>query len=249
MARRRWTYDWPRPAVTVDIAVFTVAGAHNALRLEALLIQRDAEPFRGRWALPGGFVLEDEDLAAAAARELAEETGTAGGYLEQVGAVGTPGRDPRGHTVTVVWVGLVSAELGRPVAGGDARAARWFDMAALPPLAFDHAELLALALAQLRRRLDEAPVCFELLPAEFTLSELQAVTEAILGRSLDRRNFRRKVLDQGLVEPASGARREGAHRPARLHRFVPGAFEAARRRVWGAPVPAAGAFSSPPPSP
>lgn len=233
MARRKWTYDWPRPAVTVDVAVFTVAGAHNALRLEALLIQRDAEPFRGRWALPGGFLRQGEDLHDAAARELAEETGTSGAYLEQVGAVGTPGRDPRGDTVTVVWVGLVSADHGRPTAGGDARVARWFGVGELPELAFDHAALLALALGHLRRRLDEAPVCFELLPAGFTLSELQAVTEAILGRALDRRNFRRKVLELGLVEPAPGTRREGAHRPARLHRFVPGAFEAYRRRERG----------------
>jgi ADP-ribose pyrophosphatase YjhB (NUDIX family) len=235
MARRRWCYDWPRPAVTVDVAVFTVAGAHSALRLEALLIQRDAEPFRGRWALPGGFVHEHEGLPGAARRELAEETGTTDVYLEQVGAVGTPGRDPRGHTVTVLWVGLVPGDRRAALAGGDARAARWFDVRELPPLAFDHAELLRMALGHLRRRLDEAPVCFELLPGAFTLSELQAVAEAILGRPLDRRNFRRQVLELGLVEPAEGTRREGAHRPARLHRFVPGAFEAYQRRARGLP--------------
>src|SRR5262245_27075303 len=235
MARRKWTYDWPRPAVTVDAAVFTVAGAHNALRLEALLIQRDGEPFRGHWALPGGFVHENEDLPDAALRELAEETGIAEAYLERVGAVGTPGRDPRGHTITVLWVGLVAGDRSTLRASGDARAARWFDVRRLPPLAFDHAELLRLALAHLRRRLDEAPVCFELLPGAFTLSELQAVTEAILGHPLDRRNFRRQVLELGLVEPAGGTRREGAHRPAQLHRFVPGAFEVYQRRVRGVP--------------
>src|SRR5262245_63287147 len=160
MAQRKWSYDWPRPAVTVDVAAFTVTGAHNALRLEALLIQRDAEPFRGRWALPGGFLKEDEDLPDAARRELDEETGLTGAYLEQVAAIGTPGRDPRGHTVTVVWVGLVPGDRARLRASGDARAVRWFDATQLPPLAFDHAELLRLALAHLRRRLDEAPVCF-----------------------------------------------------------------------------------------
>jgi 8-oxo-dGTP diphosphatase len=230
MTKRKYSYDWPRPAVTVDVALFTVAGPSNKLRLEVLLIQRGDEPFRGRWALPGGFVHEDEDLPDAAARELAEETGLGEVYLEQVGAVGTPGRDPRGHTVTVVWVGLVPADRGALKASGDARAAAWFDVAALPKLAFDHAAILEQALAHLRGRLAEAPVCFELLPREFTLGELQAVTEAILGRELDRRNFRRKVQELGLVEEAGGTRREGAHRPAQLYRFVPGAFEEYQRK-------------------
>jgi 8-oxo-dGTP diphosphatase len=230
MARRKFCYDWPRPAVTVDVALFTVAGALNQLRLEVLLIRRDGEPFRGRWALPGGFVREGEDLHDAALRELEEETGVPEAFLEQVGAVGTPGRDPRGHTVTVAWVGLVPGDRCRLRASGDAREARWFDVSALPELAFDHAEILAQALAHLRRRLAEAPVCFELLPRTFTLSELQALTEAILGRALDRRNFRRKVLELGLVEEAEGTRREGAHRPAQLYRFVPGKFEEYRRK-------------------
>src|SRR5262249_23951106 len=157
----------------------------NQLRLEVLLIQRDLDPFAGQWALPGGFVREDEDLHAAALRELVEETGITDVYLEQVGAVGTPGRDPRGHTVTVVWAGLVPGDRCQLHASGDDRAVRWFDMKALPELAFDHARLIELAVGHLRRRLGEAPVCFELLPRTFTLSELQAVTEAILGRELD----------------------------------------------------------------
>lgn len=230
MSKPKHSYEWPRPAVTVDVALFTVAGALNQLRLEVLLIQRDGEPFRGRWALPGGFVREDEDLPDAALRELEEETGLREVYLEQVGAVGTPGRDPRGHTVTVVWVGLVPGDRGALKASGDARAVRWYDVSALPKLAFDHATILQLALEHLRGRLAEAPVCFELLPRAFTLSELQAVTEAILGRELDRRNFRRKVLELGLVEETAGTRREGAHRPAQLFRFVPGAFEEYRNR-------------------
>jgi 8-oxo-dGTP diphosphatase len=225
MARRKQSYDWPRPAVTVDVVLFTVAGALNQLRLEVLLIERDGEPFRGSWALPGGFVREDEDLHAAALRELDEETGISEAFLEQVGAVGTPGRDPRGHTITVVWVGLVPGDRCQLRASGDAREARWFAVSALPELAFDHGDLLRQALDHLRRRLAEAPVCFELLPRAFTFSELQALTEAILGRSLDRRNFRRKVQDLGLVEEDEGTRQEGAHRPAQLYRSVPGAFE------------------------
>jgi 8-oxo-dGTP diphosphatase len=227
MPAKKHAYEWPRPAVTVDVVLFTVAGALTDLRLQVLLVQRGLEPFRGRWALPGGFVREDEDLYAAALRELREETGVGDVFLEQVAAVGTPGRDPRGHTVTVVYVALVAADRHRLEPSGDARATRWFDVSGpgpLPPLAFDHGDLLKLALGHLRRRLGETPVSFELLPVRFTLSELQLLCEAILGRQLDRRNFRRKVLELGFVAPTDGTRREGAHRPAQLFRFVPEAF-------------------------
>jgi 8-oxo-dGTP diphosphatase len=239
MASQRRTYDWPRPALTVDVALFTVRGSLNGLRLQVLLIRRGGAPFRGRWALPGGFVREDEDLAAAAARELAEETGVREAVLEQVAAVGAPGRDPRGHTVTVAYAGLVAADRHRLEPTGDSAAARWFDVSdpgALPPLAFDHAELLRLALEHLRRRVGEAPVCFELLPAAFTLSELQALLEAILGRPLDRRNFRRKVQEVGYLKATGGSRREGAHRPAALYRFVPEEFARHRARERGLPL-------------
>jgi 8-oxo-dGTP diphosphatase len=223
MGGTRRTYDWPRPALTVDVALFTVVGELQDLRLQVLLVERGEAPFRGRWALPGGFVREDEDLPAAALRELAEETGVRDVFLEQVAAIGTPGRDPRGHTVTVVYVALVPPGGHHLEASGDARATRWFDVQALPPLAFDHQELVGLALEHLQQRLGETPVCFELLPTEFTLSELQALCEAILGRPLDRRNFRRKVQELGFVAPAGGVR-AGAHRPAQVFRFVPEAF-------------------------
>src|SRR5262245_57978964 len=217
MAEQGWTYEWPRPAVTVDVVVFTVTGQVNELRLRVLLIERKEEPFAGSWALPGGFVRQDEDLEAAARRELQEETGLSEAYLEQVAAVGTPGRDPRGHTVTVVYVGLVSADLPELQPTGDAASARWFDASdldALPSLAFDHHRLLARPLEHLRRRIAEAPICFALLPSRFTLGELQALTEVILGRPVDRRNFRRRVKELGFLRPVSGKKREGAHRPA-----------------------------------
>src|SRR5512144_612829 len=127
MGSQRGTYDWPRPALTVDVALFTVRGSLNGLRLQVLLIRRGEAPFKGRWALPGGFVRPDEDLPAAAARELAEETGVGEAVLEQVAAVGTPGRDPRGHTVTVVYVGLVAPDRHQLEPTGDSAAARWFD--------------------------------------------------------------------------------------------------------------------------
>jgi 8-oxo-dGTP diphosphatase len=228
MAKPRYCYEWPRPGVTVDIALFTVAGALNDLRLQVLLIERDEEPWRGQWALPGGFVRENEDLDDAARRELHEEANVTEVTLEQVAAVGTPGRDTRGHVVTIVYAGLTAGEKHRLISRGDARQARWFDVGGttpLPPLAFDHRVLLELALNHLRQRLSEAPICFELLPERFTLSELQALTETILGQSLDRRNFRRKVEALGFVTPVEGHRQVGGHRPAQLYRFVPRKFE------------------------
>jgi 8-oxo-dGTP diphosphatase len=216
-----YTYQYPHPAVAVDIALFTVAGQLQALRLQVLLIARKEKPFRGQWALPGGFVRIDEDLPDAALRDLAEDTGVRDVYLEQVAAVGTPNRDTRERVITIVYVGLVAGDKHLPRAAGSATDVRWFDVAELPPLAFDHAELLRLGLAHLRRRVGEAPICFELLPAEFTISELQALMEAILGRELDRRNFRRKVLELDFLKPVKDRRREGKHRPAQLYRFAP----------------------------
>jgi 8-oxo-dGTP diphosphatase len=226
MKKRGWTYEWPRPALTVDVALFTVAGALQGLRLRVLLIERNQEPYRGAWALPGGFVREDEGLDEAARRELAEETGVRDVPLYQVTTVGTPGRDPRGHVVTVLYAGLVQGDRHVLTATGDSAAARWFDVDAVAglPLAFDHAALLGRALEHLRRQISEAPLLFELLPETFTLSELQALTEALLGRPLDRRNFRRKVKEVEILAPAAGTRRAGPHRPAQLYRFVPAAF-------------------------
>jgi 8-oxo-dGTP diphosphatase len=234
--RKQYCYEWPRPGVTVDLALFTVTGALNELRLQVVLIARRDPPFVGDWALPGGFVRADEDLHAAALRELQEETGIRGATVEQVEAVGTPGRDTRGHIITVVYAGLTPADRHTLHPSGDAAAVRWFDVAGpgpRPRLAFDHEELLRRALAHLRRRLHEAPILFELLPEAFTLSELQALAEALLGRSLDRRNFRRKALEAGIVAAAGATRREGAHRPAQLYHFVPEAFERhAERERW-----------------
>jgi 8-oxo-dGTP diphosphatase len=234
--KKQYCYEWPRPGVTVDLALLTVAGTLNDLRLQVVLIERRDPPYQGQWALPGGFVRENEDLEVAALRELREETGIRGATVEQVEAIGTPGRDTRGHIITIVYAGLTPADRHQLRPQGDARAAKWFDVAGpnpRPPLAFDHEDLLERALRYLRRRLAEAPICFELLPATFTLSELQALTETILGHTLDRRNFRRKVLELELVEPTDGTRREGAHRPAQLYRFVPGAFERhAGRSRW-----------------
>lgn len=214
------------PSVTVDIVIFTV----RERRLQVLLVRRGAPPFAGRWAIPGGFVRERESLEAAARRELREETGVADVWLEQLYTFGDPDRDPRGRVVTVSYFALIAAD-GRPIlAGTDAREAGWFPADELPPLAFDHAQILTYALERLRNKLEYTTVGFQLLPEKFTLTELQAVYEAILGRRLEKRNFRRKMAVLKILQPLAEWRGKGVHRPARLYRFAAAKFEKLRDR-------------------
>ena len=145
--KERYVYDWPRPMVTVDAAVF----AFFEGKAKLLLIQRKHEPYQGRWALPGGFVEMDEDLPEAAARELAEETGLRNVPLEQLGTFGRPDRDPRGRTITVVYFGLAEKEREQIEAADDAAAVQWFDLESLPPMAFDHDEIVRCAIGRLRQ--------------------------------------------------------------------------------------------------
>jgi len=199
--------------VTVDIVLFTISNG----RLQVLLIRRLAEPFRGSYALPGGFVLPEESLDAAASRELSEETGVSDVFLEQLYTFGQPKRDTRGRVITVAYFALVpNTEALKP--GTDASAAGWFSVEELPPLAFDHAEILTTAHTRLRNKLDYSNVGFELLPEKFTLTELQAVHEAILGTQLDKRNFRRKIAQQDLLKPLKEFRATG-RKPAQLFKF------------------------------
>ncbi|RME55426.1 MAG: NUDIX hydrolase, partial [Caldilineae bacterium] len=207
-----YVYEHPRPAVTVDMVLF--AFVENELRV--LLIRRAGEPFQGRWALPGGFVEIDESLEEAAQRELAEETGVTDVYLEQLYTFGDPDRDPRGRVITVAYFALLSAEHVAQIqlrGGDDAAEAGWWNMYALPPLAFDHGRILEYALQRLRWKLEWTALGFLLLPEEFTLSELQAVYETVLHEKLDKRNFRRKILAADLLEETGGYR-AGGHRPA-----------------------------------
>jgi ADP-ribose pyrophosphatase YjhB (NUDIX family) len=209
------TYEYPRPEVTVDCVVFSVEDE----ALQVLLVRRAREPFAAAWALPGGFVDMDEDLETAARRELEEETGLSDLFLEQLYTFGRPDRDPRGRVVTVAYYALVNLA-GRQVrAASDAAAAEWFAVDALPALAFDHAEILAGARERLRGKVRYAPLGFELLPRRFTLTELQRLYEIILGRTLDKRNFRRKILAMSLLVDSGDMQRGRAHRAARLYRF------------------------------
>lgn len=223
--------DFARPSVTVDLVILTV----HEKEPRVLLVQRGEHPFKGRWALPGGFVRvsddrkeQGEDLDAAALRELEEETGLSADvagrlFLEQVGAFGKPGRDPRMRVISVAYFALVRPTLAPLVrAGGDVSHARWYPIEALPPLAFDHAEIVEKTLARMRADLDRTPIAFELVPETFTIQELRAVHEALRGETLDPGNFRKKFLrmtEDGLIEQARG-KRATASKPAAVYKFV-----------------------------
>jgi 8-oxo-dGTP diphosphatase len=221
-----YTYKYPRPSVTVDCAVFGLDDA--ALKL--MLIRRGEEPFAGDWALPGGFVHMDEDLDAAARRELVEETGVDKLYLEQLYTFGAPDRDPRGRVITVAYFALVNLIDHPLTAASDAAEAGWYPVSELPPLAFDHEAITAVALERLRSKVRYAPVGFELLPERFTLTQLQTLYETVLEQRLDKRNFRKKVLSLGLLEPTGEHETGVAHRAAQLYRFDKDKYEQLARR-------------------
>ncbi|OEJ96851.1 NUDIX hydrolase [Streptomyces thermolilacinus] len=208
-------------AVTVDLAVFTLRDE----RLHVLLVRRGEEPYRGRWALPGGFVRPRESADTAARRELAEETGLAEAtaahlHLEQLRTYSEPDRDPRMRVVSVAYAAL-GPGLPEPRGGGDASDARWVPYAAQGPLAFDHDAILADAHDRVGAKLEYSCLATAFCPPEFTLGELRQVYEAVWGVPLDRPNFRRKVLaTPGFVRPVEGPPRltGGRGKPAALYR-------------------------------
>lgn len=210
-----FTYRYPRPALTVDIVVFAL----DAEDLKVMLIERDLEPFEGQWALPGGFVHLDEELDAAARRELVEETGLKDIYLEQLYTFGGIGRDPRERVVTVAYYALVNLAGHDVLASSDARNAAWFAISDLPPLAFDHEHILETAHERLRGKVRYQPIGFELLPAKFPLRDLQRMYEIILDRPLDKRNFRKKIQSMDILVELNEIEKDVTHRAARLYRF------------------------------
>jgi 8-oxo-dGTP diphosphatase len=218
------TYEYPRAALTVDCIVFGFDGGE----LQALLIRRALEPFLDSWALPGGFVRVEETLDQAARRELEEETGLREVFLEQLYTFGSVHRDPRERVVSVAYFALVKP--GAVAAATDAAEAKWFPVSSLPPLAFDHAEILPMALERLRGKLRYQPIGFELLPQKFTLTQLQSLYEAVLGQEIDKRNFRKKALSFELLIPLREKHQEGAHRPAQLFRFDPAKYERLKKK-------------------
>ena len=210
-----YQYKYPHPAVTVDCVVFGL-DKHD---LKILLIRRAEEPFKGKWALPGGFVHIDEELEAAAKRELREETGVIPPYLEQFHTFGKVDRDPRERVLSVGYYALVNLSDHRVKASTDASDAGWFSANDLPSLAFDHEKIYEMALSRLRHTIRFKPVGFELLPKHFTLSALQHLYEKTMDQVLDKRNFRKKILSSKLLIETDEVETDVAHRAARLYRF------------------------------
>jgi 8-oxo-dGTP diphosphatase len=210
-----YTYEFPRPSLTVDCIIF---GLDDSGKLKVLLIQRGHDPYKGQWALPGGFVDMNEPLESAALRELKEETGVSDVFIEQLYTFGTPGRDPRGRVVTVAYYALINLAEHQIGAETDAQDVKWFSIDTLPTLAFDHAEIMHMAINRLRSKVRYQPIGFELLPDEFSLTQLQQLYETILGKLLNKRNFRAKILKMNILKEAS-ILRGVAHRPAQLYRF------------------------------
>jgi 8-oxo-dGTP diphosphatase len=210
------TYEFPRPALTVDCVVF---GLDEQNLLKVMLIKRNLTPFRDEWALPGGFVRIGESLEAAAMRELHEETGIEKVFLEQLYTFGDLNRDPRDRVVTVAYYALVNLAEQQIHARTDASAAAWFPISDLPPLAFDHDQILATAIARLKGKVRYEPIGFELLPKKFTLSQLQKLYETVLNTKLDKRNFRKKILSMDLLIDLNEMQKDVAHRAAKLYRF------------------------------
>ncbi|MCR6482432.1 NUDIX hydrolase [Amycolatopsis sp. OK19-0408] len=208
----------PPFAVTVDLVVLTLTGEE----LCALVVRRGVEPYEGEWALPGGFVRQDEDLSDAARRELAEETGLAPGtvHIEQLAGYGAPDRDPRMRVVTVAYLAL-APDLPAPLAGTDAAEARWAPVRSLSAerLAFDHDRILADGLERARAKLEYSPLGTAFCAPEFTVAELRRVYELVWDTRLDPRNFHRKVTGaEGLLEPTGRTTTRDGGRPAQLYR-------------------------------
>jgi 8-oxo-dGTP diphosphatase len=206
-------------AVTVDLVMLTV----RADALCVLLIRRAIPPHEGAFALPGGFVREDEDLTGAAIRELSEETGVhhEAAHLEQLATYGAPGRDPRARVVTVAYLALLP-DAPTPTAGSDAAEAVWLPVADVPPLAFDHARILRDGVERARAKLEYSPLAAAFCPPEFTIAELRQVYEAVWSARLDPRNFHRKATSTpGFVVPTGRSTTGDRGRPAQLFRRGP----------------------------
>lgn len=201
--------------LTVDAVVF----GYDSGNISVLLVKRKFEPFKDAWALPGGFVLEDESLEEAVERELAEETGVKINYLEQLYTFGGIGRDPRGRVVSIAYFGLVKPNAFKLTASTDAKEANWFNIEKLPDLAFDHRKMLNIAIERLRGKITYEPIGFELLDKKFPFSDLEKLYTTLLNREIDRRNFKKKINNLKVLDELDEKVSVGPGRPASLFSF------------------------------
>lgn len=207
--------DYPHPAVTVDIVLFTVM--NNDLKV--LLVQRNNEPFAGFWSLPGGFVGMDQSLEEAALQKLKEKTNVQNVYLEQLYTFGDIDRDPRTRVITIAYYALVSSEKFTLRPSDTVSEVSWHSVYRLPTLAFDHRRIIEVAWQRLRNKLGYTTLGFQLLPEKFTLPELCKVYEIILNKKIDKRNFRKKISFLGILEETGETTQEFSKKPAKLYRF------------------------------
>lgn len=209
-------------ALATDCVIFGFDGGE----LKLLLTEREKEPFKNKWALPGGFVFPKETTEECAARILKEKTGITKVFIEQLYTFSEVERDPRERIISVAYYALVNKQSYELIAGRDTLKAEWFGLSELPELAFDHAAIVALAVQRLKGKVSYQPVGFELLDEKFTLSQLQAVCESILGMEIDKRNFRKKVLGMGVLQESGEKEKNVPHKAAMLYRFDKKAYEA-----------------------
>lgn len=212
-----FSYRYPRPAVTTDCVIFGFDGK----QLHILLIERSRDPYKGTWALPGGFLEMDETAEEGAARELYEETHVKDVFLEQFHVFSAVNRDPRERVITIAFYALIRQCDYQILAGDDAARACWFEVDELPPLAFDHDEIISKAREHLKIKLKVSPIAFRLLDEQFTMGELQRVYELISGRTYDRQNFYRQAMVSGLLENIN----EKESSPTQLFRFNDQCYE------------------------
>ena len=215
-----FTYDYARPAIATDCVIFSFDG--NVLKL--LLLERDNEPFRNQWALPGGFVNIDETTENCALRILKEKAGLENVFVEQLFTFSDMDRDPRERIISVTYFALVNKHQFEITAGRDTIKAEWFDCKEIPQLAFDHSKIVVHALERLKGKVRYQPVGFELLEEKFTLPQLQQLYEAILGTAIDKRNFRKKILGMSFLIPLEEKEKNVAHKAARYYSFDKDAY-------------------------
>lgn len=213
MLSKKYSYDYPHPAVTTDCVIFGFDG----ISIKLLLVERGVEPYKGEWAFPGGFMRMDETADECARRELEEETGLSNATMEQFYTFTDVARDPRERVITIAYYALV--KISEVKGGDDATSARWFDYDKIPSLAFDHDCILRKAFSILKERICFEPIGFELLPEVFTMTELQNLYEAILGVKFDRRNFYNKMLKLGILTSTDDRPADAPSRMPRLYRF------------------------------